>query len=620
MLLIAFADVVNQRFTLLEFSGDGKSMMTSLGESSAPLRSQQWFNVPNDPGMTAIYVERYLNYGLTREELQSGKPVVGIAQTGSDLSPCNRIHLQTVERARDGIRDAGGLPMVFPVHPIQESCRRPTAALDRNLAYLGLVEILHGYPFDSVILTAGCDKTTPAGLMAAATTNLPAIVMSGGPMLDGWFRGELTGSGMATWEARRQYAAGQIDYEGFMDLVCSTTTSPGHCNTMGTALTMNCLAEALGMSLPGSASIPAAYRERLQSAYRTGVRAVEIAREKLTPDRILTRKAFENAIVVNSAIGGSTNAPPHLNAIARHMGVSLDVKDWETIGYDVPLIVNCQPAGHYLGEAFHRSGGVPAVMHELQRTRRLHPETLTISGADLATNIEGCCSSDRDVILDIENPLMPRAGFMVLSGNLFDSALMKTCVISDDFRKRYLSDQDHPNSFDARVIVFEGPEDYHARIDDPDLNIDETCLLAIRGCGPVGYPGSGEVVNMTPPAHLLKQGVEYLPTLGDGRQSGTSASPSMLNVSPEAATGGNLALLETGDTVRIDLNERSVKLLVSDEELAARSSQYIPPELANQTPWQEMYRGCVGQLSTGGCLEFATKFRDVAADLPRHNH
>ena len=588
--------------------------------AAAPLRSQQWFNVPGDPGMTAIYVERYLNFGLTREELQSGRPVVGIAQTGSDLSPCNRIHLQTVERARDGIRDAGGLPLVFPVHPVQESCRRPTAALDRNLAYLGLVEILHGYPFDSVILTAGCDKTTPAGLMAAATTNLPAIVMSGGPMLDGWFNGQLTGSGMATWEARRQYAAGQIDYEGFMDLVCSTTTSPGHCNTMGTALTMNCLAEALGMSLPGSASIPAAYRERLQSAYRTGVRAVEIAREGLTPSKILTREAFENAVIVNSAIGGSTNAPPHLTAIARHMGVELSVNDWETLGYDVPLLVNCQPAGHYLGEAFHRAGGVPAVMCELQRQNRLHTEAATISGGTVGANTAERTASDRDVIRSIDEPLMEQAGFMVLSGNLFDSALMKTCVISDDFRQRYLSDADHPNCFDARVIVFDGPEDYHARIDDPDLQIDETCLLAIRGCGPVGYPGSGEVVNMTPPAHLLKQGVPYLPTLGDGRQSGTSASPSMLNVSPESAVGGNLALLQTGDTVRIDLNARTVNLLVNDAQLQQRRSDYVPPELQHQTPWQQMYRGCVGQLSTGGCIEFATKYRNVASDLPRHNH
>lgn len=594
--------------------------MSDPDASSTPLRSQQWFNVPNDPGMTAIYVERYLNFGLTREELQSGKPIVGIAQTGSDLSPCNRIHLQTVERARDGIRDAGGLPLVFPVHPIQESCRRPTAALDRNLAYLGLVEILHGYPFDSVILTAGCDKTTPAGLMAAATTNLPAIVMSGGPMLDGWFNGQLTGSGMVTWEARRQYAAGQIDYEGFMDLVCSTTTSPGHCNTMGTALTMNCLAEALGMSLPGSASIPAAYRERLQSAYRTGVRAVEIAREGLTPSKILTRDAFENAIVVNSAIGGSTNAPPHLTAIARHMGIELDVKDWETIGYDVPLLVNCQPAGHYLGEAFHRAGGVPAVMQELRDAGRLQTHALTINGDCVADNIADCRATDRDVIRAIDQPLMESAGFMVLSGNLFDSALMKTCVISDDFRQRYLSDPEQPECFESRVIVFDGPEDYHARIDDPDLNIDESCLLAIRGCGPVGYPGSGEVVNMTPPAHLLQQGVQYLPTLGDGRQSGTSASPSMLNASPESAVGGCLALLQTGDVVRTDLRARTVQLLVDDAELATRRRDFVPPEIRHQTPWQEMYRGCVGQLSTGGCIEFATRYRNVAADLPRHNH
>lgn len=594
--------------------------MTENTRAGSGLRSEQWFNVPDDPGMTAIYVERYLNFGMTHEELQSGKPIVGIAQTGSDIAPCNRIHLQTVERARDGVRAAGGVPFVFPVHPIQESCRRPTAALDRNLSYLGLVEILHGYPFDSVILTAGCDKTTPAGLMAAATTNLPAIVLSGGPMLDGWHEGKLTGSGMATWEARRRLAAGEIDYQGFMDLVCSTTTSPGHCNTMGTALTMNCLAEVLGMSLPGSASIPAAYRERMQSAYETGRRAVEIVHEKLTPAKILTREAFENAIVVNTAIGGSTNAPPHLAAIARHVGVQTDVQDWEDVGYDVPLLVNCQPAGEFLGEAFHRAGGIPAVINELMSANKIHKTAHTITGASIADNVADKTVADANVIRLYKKPLMQKAGFLVLSGNLFDSALMKTCVISDEFRSRYLSEPENEDCFEARVIVFDGPEDYHARIEDPELNIDETCLLAIRGCGPIGYPGSGEVVNMTPPANLLQKGMQYLPTLGDGRQSGTSASPSMLNASPESAAGGNLALLETGDTVCIDLNARTVMLLVSDEELQRRREKYQPPEIVNDTPWQEMYRGCVGQLSTGGCLEFATKYRNVAEILPRHNH
>lgn len=594
--------------------------MTENTRAGSGLRSEQWFNVPNDPGMTAIYVERYLNFGMTHEELQSGKPIVGIAQTGSDIAPCNRIHLQTVERARDGVRAAGGVPFVFPVHPIQESCRRPTAALDRNLSYLGLVEILHGYPFDSVILTAGCDKTTPAGLMAAATTNLPAIVLSGGPMLDGWHEGKLTGSGMATWEARRRLAAGQIDYQGFMDLVCSTTTSPGHCNTMGTALTMNCLAEALGMSLPGSASIPAAYRERMQSAYETGRRAVEIVHEKLTPAKILTREAFENAIAVNTAIGGSTNAPPHLAAIARHVGVATNVQDWEEIGYDVPLLVNCQPAGEFLGEAFHRAGGIPAVINELMSANKIHKTAHTITGTSIADNVEGKTVIDPNVIRAYEKPLMQQAGFLVLSGNLFDSALMKTCVISNEFRSRYLSEPGNENCFESRVIVFDGPEDYHSRIEDPNLNIDETCLLAIRGCGPIGYPGSGEVVNMTPPANLLQKGMQYLPTLGDGRQSGTSASPSMLNASPESAAGGNLALLETDDTIRIDLNARTVMLLVADEELQKRRENYQPPEIVNDTPWQEMYRGCVGQLSTGGCLEFATKYRNVAEILPRHNH
>lgn len=584
------------------------------------LRSELWFNIGNDPGNTAIYVERYLNYGVTHEELQSGKPIIGIAQTGSDIAPCNRIHLQTVDRAKDGVRAAGGVPFVFPVHPIQESCRRPTAALDRNLSYVGLVEIIHGYPFDAVILTAGCDKTTPAGLMAAATTNIPAIVLSGGPMLDGWHEGKLTGSGMATWEARRRLAAGETDFQGFMDLVCSTTTSPGHCNTMGTALTMNSLAEALGMSLPGSASIPAAYRERMQSAYETGQRAVQIVHEKLTPEKILTKQAFENAIVVNTALGGSTNAPPHLAAIARHIGVELDVKEWETIGYDIPLLVNCQPAGEFLGEGFHRAGGVPAVVNELLSAGKIHGDALTITGQSMSDNVAGRNATDRIVIRSYDEPMMQQAGFLVLSGNLFDSALMKTCVISDDFRQRYLSEPGNENCFESRVIVFDGPEDYHARIDDPELNIDESCLLAIRGCGPIGYPGSGEVVNMQPPTALLQRGVQYMPTLGDGRQSGTSASPSMLNASPESAAGGNLALLETGDIVRIDLNNRTVMLQISDDELKRRRENYVPPEITNETPWQEMYRGCVGQLATGGCMDFAASYQKVAEKVPRHNH
>ena len=584
------------------------------------LRSEQWFNVPDDPHMTAIYVERFLNYGITLEEMQSGKPVIGIAQSGSDITPCNRIHLQTVERAKDGVRAAGGLPLVFPMHPIQESCRRPTAALDRNLAYLGLVEILHGYPFDGVILTTGCDKTAPAALMAAVTANLPAIVLSGGPMLDGWYEGSLAGSGMMLWHARKQLATGAIDYQQFMNMIASTTMSPGHCNTMGTALTMNCLAEALGMSLPGCASVPAAYRERLQIAYETGKRAVGMVHEKLAPDRIITRDAIENAIVVNSAIGGSTNAPVHITAIARHAGIEIDVEDWQTIGYDVPLLVNCQPAGEFLGEGLHRAGGVPAVINELLSSGRLHKNSLTVTGRTIGENNTNRTTSDRTVIKSCKEPLLEQAGFLVVRGNLFDSALMKTCVISNDFRTRYLSTPGNENCFDARVVVFDGPEDYHARIEDPELNIDDSCLLAIRGCGPIGYPGSGEVVNMQPPAALIAQGVRELPTMGDGRQSGTSASPSVLNASPESAAGGNLALLETGDTVRIDLRSRTVNLLVGATELETRRANFTPPEVVHATPWQEMYRGCTGQLETGACIDFATSYRNVTEQIPRHNH
>jgi dihydroxy-acid dehydratase len=584
------------------------------------LRSEIWFNDQSAPDETAIYLERYHNYGLTRKELQSGRPIIGIAQTGNDLSACNRHHLELAKRVREGIRDAGGVAFEFPVHPIQESCRRPTAALDRNLAYLGLVEVLAGYPLDGVVLTTGCDKTTPACLMAAATVNIPAIVLSGGPMIDSYFKGKLAGSGMALWEARRLHAAGQIDYQGLMEMMFASVPSAGHCNTMGTALSMNSLAEALGMSLPGCAAIPAPYGERASMAFDTGRRIVEMVWEDLTPSRILTREAFENAIVVNSAIGGSTNCPPHITAIARHIGVPLDVQDWETIGHDVPLLANVQPAGEFLGEGFHRAGGVPAIIGELLRAGRLHPDALTVTGKTIGENYAGCATLDPNVIRPYERPLMEKAGFLVLRGNLFDSALMKTCVISPEFRARFLSTPGSEDCFTARAIVFDGPEDYRGRINDPSLNIDETCMLVIRGCGPVGFPGSAEVVNMTPPDSLVRQGVRMLPCLGDGRQSGTSDSPSILNASPESAVGGNLAILQTGDLIRVDLRNRRVDLLLPEEEIERRRRHYKPPALVNHSPWQELFRAHTGQLETGACLEFAVKYRDVAKLVPRHSH
>lgn len=592
-----------------------------MNESSRKrLRSEIWFNDQSAPDETAIYLERYHNYGLTRKELQSGRPIIGIAQTGNDLSACNRHHLELARRVREGIRDAGGVAFEFPVHPIQESCRRPTAALDRNFAYLGLVEVLAGYPLDGVVLTTGCDKTTPACLMAAATVNIPAIVLSGGPMINSYFKGKLAGSGMALWEARRLHAAGEIDYDGLMEMMFASVPSPGHCNTMGTALSMNSLAEALGMSLPGCAAIPAPYGERAAMAFDTGRRIVEMVWEDLTPSKILTREAFENAIVVNTAIGGSTNCPPHITAIARHIGVPLDVQDWETLGHDVPLLANVQPAGEFLGEGFHRAGGVPAVMGELLRAGRLRAHALTVTGKTIGEVYAGCATLDPDVIRPYERPLMEKAGFLVMRGNLFNSALMKTCVISPDFRARFLSTPGSEDCFTARAIVFEGPEDYRRRINDPSLNIDETCMLVIRGCGPIGFPGSAEVVNMTPPDALVRQGVRMLPCLGDGRQSGTSDSPSILNASPESAIGGNLAILQTGDLVRVDLRNRRVDLLVSDEEIERRRRQYQPPALVNQSPWQELYRAHTGQLETGACLEFAVKYRDVGKVVPRHSH
>ena len=589
------------------------------------LRSTLWFDNPDNPGMTALYIERYLNFGLTPGELRSGKPIIGIAQTGSDLVPCNRHHLDLAKRVRDGIIAAGGIPFEFPVHPLQETGKRPTAALDRNLAYLGLVEILMGYFIDGVVLTVGCDKTVPACVMAAATVNIPAIVLSGGPMNNGWLHGERTGSGTIVWRARAELAEGKIDYEQFMEIVTSSAPSIGHCNTMGTASTMNALAEALGMSLPGCAAIPAPHRERGQIAYETGRRIVEMVWEDLKPSDILTRDAFENAIVVNSAIGGSTNAPIHVNAIARHIGVKLSVDDWEKVGHRVPLLVNVQPAGKYLGEEFHRAGGVPAVVAELMKGKLVHEGALTVNGKTIGENCRSRKSEDADVIFPIDAPLKADAGFIVLRGNLFDDAIMKTSVIDDDFRSRYLSDPSDPDAFEGRAIVFDGPEDYHARIDDPALAIDERCILFIRGAGPIGYPGGAEVVNMQPPAALIRKGVAALPCIGDGRQSGTSGSPSILNASPEAAAGGGLALLRTGDRVRIDLKNRSANILISDEALATRRAAldkrgYEYPK--SQTPWQQIQREMVAQFDEGMVLKPAVGYQRLAqtAGAPRDSH
>jgi dihydroxy-acid dehydratase len=584
------------------------------------LRSEQWWNDPANPGMTALYLERFLNYGLTPGELQGGRPVIGIAQSANDLAPCNRAHLQTVTRLCDGVRDAGGVPFVFPMHPLQESVRRPTAALDRNLAYLGLVEVLHGYPLDGVVFTTGCDKTTPAALMAACTTDLPSLIFNGGPMLNSYLDGELAGAGTIIWEARRRFAAGEIDGMTFTELLMASAPSAGHCNVMGTALSMNCLAEAMGMALPGSASIPAPYRERGQMAHAAGRRVVEMVREDLRPSRIVTRAALVNAIRVNTAIGGSTNCPPHLLAIARHAGLELRIEDWESEGYNLPLLVDLQPAGRYLGEDFHRAGGLPVVVGELLRHGLLDGDALTVTNRSLAENVEAAPAPDGTVIRSVTSPLRTRAGFLVLSGNLFAAALLKTSVISDDFRRRYLSTPGDENAFECRAVVFDGPEDYHARLNDPALAIDERTILVIRGCGTLGFPGSGEVVNMQPPDAMLRAGVRELPTMGDGRQSGTAASPSILNASPEAFAGGGLARLRTGDRVRVDLNARRVTALVPGPEWEARDTAAWAAAPVSATPWQELYRGHVGQLHTGGCLEFACAYRAVCGTVPRHNH
>ncbi|MCX2795385.1 dihydroxy-acid dehydratase [Microbulbifer thermotolerans] len=590
------------------------------------LRSADWFNDPNHPDHTAIYIERYLNYGLTREELQSGKPIIGIAQTGSDLTPCNRHHRELAQRVREGIRDAGGIPLEFPVHPIAEMGKRPTAALDRNLAYLGLVEILYGYPLDGVVLTTGCDKTTPATLMAAAAVDIPAIVLSGGPMLNGWEtknnEEQRVGSGTIIWRSREDYARGDIDYEQFMQNVTRSAPSVGHCNTMGTALTMNCLAEGLGMSLPGCAAIPAPYKERSAMAYYTGRRIVDMVWEDLKPSDIMTRAAFLNAVRLCSAIGGSTNAPPHLQAIANRLGVALSIDDWQTFGEKIPLLVNCQPAGEYLGEDFYRAGGVPAVMGELLRAGHIDGSCRSVNGRTLGENYARQLPRNTQVIRSFDDPLREHAGFAVMRGNLFDSAIMKKSVIGDDFRKNYLSNPEHPNVLRGRAIVFEGPEDYHRRIDDPALEIDEHCILVIRNCGPIGYPGSAEVVNMRPPNYLIKRGVNCLPCIGDGRQSGTSASPSILNASPEAAVGGGLALLETNDIVEIDLNKNQVNVLVEDGELQRRRARWQPPRLVNQTPWQEIYRNTVTQLADGSDMDLKEAHLHIVEchGTPRNSH
>jgi xylonate dehydratase len=583
-------------------------------------RSMDWFAAEGRPDMSALYIERFMNYGLTPQELASGRPIIGIAQTGGDLTPCNRVHVELAKRVRDGIRDAGGIPMEFPVHPIFENCRRPTAALDRNLAYLGLVEILYGYPLDAVVLTTGCDKTTPSGVMAASTVDLPAIVLSGGPMLDGWYDGALAGSGTAIWRSRRKLAAGEINEQEFFDIAAASAPSLGHCNTMGTASTMNAIAEVLGLSLPGCAAIPAPYRERGQMAYLTGRRIVEMAYADLKISKILHRGAFLNAIAALSAIGGSTNAQPHLVAMARHAGVELLPEDWTRYGLEIPLLVNMQPAGKYLGERFHRAGGVPAVLVELLKAGAIDGEVLTVTGRTLRENIEGRGTADREMISSWGAPLRPQAGFLVLRGNLFDFAIMKTSVISPEFRSRYLSTPGMEDIFEGRCVVFDGSDDYHARINDPSLDIDETSILVIRGAGPVGWPGSAEVVNMQPPDALLKRGITNLPTLGDGRQSGTSDSPSILNAAPESAVGGGLAWLRTGDVIRIDVQRQRCDALVEADEIARRKTEAVPSIPKSHTPWEEIYRATVSQLDTGAVIELAVKYRNVAAKTPRHNH
>ena len=583
-------------------------------------RSQQWFDNPTNPGMTALYLERSMNFGLTPDELRSGKPIIGIAQTGSDISPCNRVHLKLAERVREGIRTAGGIAFEFPVHPIQETLKRPTAAVDRNLAYLGLVEILHGYPIDGVVLMTGCDKTTPACLMAASTVDLPAIVLNGGPMLDGWHNGKLAGSGTAVWDSRVELAAGRINYEQFIDIVTSSAPSDGHCNTMGTASTMNSLAEALGMSLTGNANIPAPYRERGQMAYKTGLRIVDMVKDDLTPSMIMTRESFENAIIVNSAIGGSTNAQWHITAIARHVGVELETAAWQNVGYDIPLMANIQPAGEYLCESYHRAGGTAAIMSDLLENSKLHGDVMTVTGKKMFENLKGIKIKDEKVITPFKKPMKQKAGFIVLKGNLFDSAIMKTSVISKEFKDKFLSRPGKEGVLEGRVIVFEGSEDYHDRLNDKSLNMDENSILVIRGAGPVGWPGSAEVVNMQPSDELIKQGITELPCIGDGRQSGTSGSPSILNASPESATGGGLAWLRTGDTVVIDLNNYTANMLVSNEEIELRKKDGVPLYPESQTPWQEIQRNLVGELSDGAVLENAVKFQRVRKKLPRDNH
>lgn len=594
--------------------------MTSSKSPARRLRSQDWFDNPDHADMTALYLERFMNYGLTPEELAEGRPIIGIAQSGSDLSPCNRHHIELAKRVRDGIRDAGGIPIEFPTHPIFENCRRPTAALDRNLAYLGLVELLHGYPIDGVVLTTGCDKTTPAAIMAAATVDIPAIVLSGGAMLDSVHEGRLAGSGTVIWQSRRRYAAGEIDRAQFLEAALESAPSIGHCNTMGTASTMNALAEAMGLSLTGCAAIPAAYRERGQMAYRTGKRVVEMVHEDLKPSQILTREAMLNAIRVNAAIGGSTNAQPHLAAIAETAGVQLSEQDWQLYGYDIPLLADVQPAGRFLTERFHRAGGVPAIMWELREAGILDTDCLTVSGKKIGECLDGRETKDREVIRPFTSPLMERAGFCVLRGNLFDFAIMKTCVISEDFRRRFLSDPEHPNCFKGRAVVFDGSEDYHARINNPDLNVDERSILVIRGSGPIGWPGAAEVVNMQPPDRLIRAGITSLPTIGDGRQSGTADSPSIVHASPESAAGGGLAWLRTGDMISIDLNSGTCDMLVPDDEIDLRRQAGLPPIPAAQTPWQKIYRQEATQLGEGAVLRSAEGFHRIARGLPRHNH
>jgi L-arabonate dehydrase len=568
-----------------------------------PLRSQAWFGSNDRDGF--VHRSWMKNQGLPHH-LFDGRPVVGICNTWSELTPCNAHFRELAEYVKKGVWEAGGLPLEFPVMSLGETNLRPTAMLFRNLASMDVEESIRGNPIDGVILLCGCDKTTPSLLLGAASCNLPALVVSGGPMLNGFFRGQRIGSGTGVWQMSEAVRAGKMGEEEFIEAESCMNRSRGHCMTMGTASTMASMVEALGMGLPHNAAIPAVDSRRQVLAHMAGRRIVEMVRENLTIDKILTREAFENAIRTNAAIGGSTNAVVHLIAFGGRIGVDITLDDFE-LGTDVPCLLNLQPSGEYLMEDFYYAGGLPAVLRQLGEDGLLHKDALTVNGRTIWENVKNAERYNDKVIFAAKQPFKRAAGIAVLRGNLApNGAVIKPSAATPSLLVHR-----------GRAVVFENVEELHARVDDETLDIDETCVMVLKGAGPKGYPGFAEVGNMPLPAKVLRKGITDMVRISDGRMSGTAYGTVVLHISPESAIGGPLALVRTGDTIVLDVPKRKIELEVSEEELVRRKAEWKPPEPPKRG-WYKLFHDHVLQAHEGVDLDFLRG--RSGADVPRDSH